>query len=398
MSEPTADTIAIIPARGGSERIARKNLLPLAGLPLLAHSIRHARVADGVQQVYVTTDDEEIAAVARRFGAEVVHRPAELASPTATSESALLHVLDERLAAGLADPERVVFLQCTSPVRRRGDIDAAIETLRARQADSLFSACAFHRLIWADRDGRLESINYDYHRRQREQDMRTQWRENGSIYVTQTDLLREKQNRLGGKIAVYPMDYFAGFQVDEPEHLELIRWIMARPAYRPPIPWPEKIELVVFDFDGVMTDNGLWVDSDGLELVRCDRGDGWGLARLAEAGVEACVLSTEENPVVAARCRKLNLPCAHGLTDKRSALLEEIRGRGISADGVIYVGNDVNDLPALREVGLAVAPADSHPDVLTEADWVLAAPGGRGAVREVCDAILAHLHGAEESS
>ena len=116
MSIPYA--IALIPARGGSKRIPRKNLLPLAGLPLVAHSIRHAIAAHAVSEVYVSTDDPEIADVARTFGAEVVMRPTELAGDQATSESALLHALDDRARRGLPDPELVVFLQPTSPVRR----------------------------------------------------------------------------------------------------------------------------------------------------------------------------------------------------------------------------------------------------------------------------------------
>ena len=155
------DIIAIIPARGGSRRIPRKNLLPLAGQPLVAHSVIHACQSRLVDAVYVSTEDAEIAQVARTYGAQVVLRPPELATDEATSESALLHVLDDRVRRGLADPELVVFLQCTSPVRRSDDIDRAIEILSAGGADSLFSACENSWLIWALQDGQPRSVNYD---------------------------------------------------------------------------------------------------------------------------------------------------------------------------------------------------------------------------------------------
>lgn len=201
----------------------RKNLMEVGGKPLLVHSIEHARVAGRVDEVLVSTEDDEIAAVAEAAGAGVVRRPAELAGATATSESALLHALDAR---GEADPDLVVFLQATSPVRRPDDIDRAIELLLAETADSLFSAHAEIAHTWErDRDG-LRSVTYDWRHRQREQDMSARLRENGSIYVFRPELLRREGNRLGGRIAVYEMDWWSSFQLDEPEHAELLDWIL----------------------------------------------------------------------------------------------------------------------------------------------------------------------------
>jgi YrbI family 3-deoxy-D-manno-octulosonate 8-phosphate phosphatase len=384
---------AIIPARGRSKRIPRKNLLPLAGRPLVAHSIVHARQSHLVREVYVSTDDMDIAEVARAYGAEVVLRPPELASDQATSESALLHVLDERGRQGLPDPDLVVFLQCTSPIRRSDDIDRAIKTLLAAKADSLFSACENTRLVWALKDGQPYSVNYDYHRRQREQDMSQQYRENGSIYVFYPRVLRQYNNRLGGKIAIYEMDYWSSFQLDTPEHAELLEWILRRPEYAPDLSWPEQIELVVFDFDGVMTDNIVTVTENGDEAVRCHRGDGWGVARLREAGIPMIVLSTETNPVVAARCTKLRLPHHQGIGDKGAYLADFLREHQINPANVVYLGNDVNDLECLKLVGLPVAVADAHPRVIAVSRLVLIQRGGHGAVRELCDRILARLAG-----
>ena len=390
--------VAIIPARGGSKRLPRKNLMPVAGRPLVAHSIAHARQSRFVAEVYVSTEDPEIAGVARAYGADVVRRPAELAEDRATSEAALLHVLDERLRGGLPDPDLVVFLQCTSPVRRPDDIDGAVETLLLAGAESLFSACENNRLIWALKDGRPYSVNYDYQSRRREQDMEVQYRENGSIYVFRPEVLREHGNRLGGRIAVYEMDYWSSFQIDAAEHAELIEWVMRRPGYSPEPEWPAHVQLVVFDFDGVMTDNTVWVNVHGGETVRCDRGDGWGIARLRDAGVPMVVLSTEEHAVVAARCAKLKLPCVQGSGDKAASLAALLAERGIEPADVIYVGNDVNDLSCLRMVGMPVAVGDAHPEVMAASKLVLTTKGGRGAVREFCDLLLAALRAAEPHS
>jgi D-sedoheptulose 7-phosphate isomerase len=148
------------------------------------------------------------------------------------------------------------------------------------------------------------------------------------------------------------------------------------------------VSLVVFDFDGVMTDNRVRVHQSGDEAVWCHRGDGWGIARLKEAGFEIVVLSTETNPVVAARCRKLKIEAIHGCDDKRSALQQFARGRNLSAEQIAYVGNDVNDLACMQWVGWPIAVADAVPEVRAIAKWVTRLPGGRGAVREVADRLL----------
>lgn len=153
------------------------------------------------------------------------------------------------------------------------------------------------------------------------------------------------------------------------------------------------IDLVVFDFDGVFTDNAVWVTQEtGVELVRCDRSDGLGVEMLHKAGVPMLVMSTEKNPVVATRCRKLKLECEQGLPDKGARLKEILEARGIDPGRVAYIGNDINDAGCLELVGTAVVVADAHQDVMHLADAVLSRRGGYGAVREFCDALLAQQY------
>ena len=146
---------------------------------------------------------------------------------------------------------------------------------------------------------------------------------------------------------------------------------------------------MVFDFDGVMTDNRVWVDAQGNEQVACNRSDGLGLAMLRERGIDLLVLSTEANPVVGARCRKLSLPYEQGVANKAARLRSQLDERDIAPSDVIYLGNDINDLDCMRLVGCGVAVADAHPDVLREADLILTRAGGHGAVRELCDRLAA---------
>ena len=149
-----------------------------------------------------------------------------------------------------------------------------------------------------------------------------------------------------------------------------------------------KVALVVFDFDGVMTDNRVFIDENGREAVVCSRGDGMGISLLRAAGVPMLIFSTEVNRVVATRAAKLRLECVHGLADKGAALAALLAERNVDPATVAYVGNDVNDRECLRLVGVPICVGDAHPSVLPLARLITAQPGGRGAVREVCDWIL----------
>lgn len=213
--------------------------------------------------------------------------------------------------------------------------------------------------------------------------MALQYRENGSIYVFKPEILRQFNNRLGGRIAVYEMDYWSSFQLDTEEHVRLLGWVLNSPAS--PTIDRRDLDLVVFDFDGVMTNNLVLVDQDGHEAVLCNRSDGLGLAELKASGMRMLVISTETNPVVQARCHKLGLECLSGIADKAAALEQFLTTASIEPARVAFIGNDRNDLPAMALVGWPIAVADAWPEVLARARIRLNRQGGMGAVREFCD-------------
>ncbi len=146
-----------------------------------------------------------------------------------------------------------------------------------------------------------------------------------------------------------------------------------------------QVRLVAFDFDGVFTDNSVYVLQDGTEAVRCSRGDGIGLQKLRALGVDTMIVSTEANPVVSARARKLGIECVQDVRDKGGAIEGIARARGLGLDQIAFVGNDVNDLPCLTRVGLPVVVRDAHADVVPHALYRTRRRGGHGAVREICD-------------
>jgi N-acylneuraminate cytidylyltransferase len=391
--EPVNDTLAIIPARGGSKGIPRKNVLPLAGLPLVAHTIRAAQAAARVGRIIVSTDDAEIGAVAQQYGAEVVWRPAEISGDAASSEAALLHVLDQLEAREGRLPEITVFLQCTSPLTAPEDIDGTLAALQDAGADSAVAVTPFHYFLWREVDGLAQGINHDKMVRPLRQAREPQYLETGAVYVMRTAGFRAARHRFFGQTVLYVTPGERRLEIDEPVDFEIAAARLAalaaegaRRGARAVLPRP--VAGLVLDFDGVFTDNRVLVDQDGREAVWCSRSDGWGLARLRETGLPIVILSTERNPVVTARARKLGLAVIQDAADKAAALRAWLAENSLDPAGVVYLGNDVNDLPAAALVGCVAAVADAHPDFRHAAHLILQAAGGHGAIRELCEVIL----------
>ena len=152
-------------------------------------------------------------------------------------------------------------------------------------------------------------------------------------------------------------------------------------------PLLERLRLAVFDFDGVFTDNRVWVNEHGDETLAFSRSDGLGLRRLEEVGVRPLIVSMEESPIVTARAGKLKVDCVQGVEDKLAVLCERTGELGVALEDTAFVGNDINDAECLRAVGVPVVPADAWPEVMPLARWVLTRAGGTGCVREFCDGV-----------
>lgn len=385
---------AVIPARGGSKGVSRKNLQEVAGVPLVARAVAAALAARSIGRVIVTSDDPEILDVARRAGAEGHRRSSATASDVATSEAALLEVITDLDLARTVDV--LAFLQCTSPFLQPAEIDAVTAPVLAGAADTTFSAAPFHGYLWdVGEDGCAVPVGHAGPERSRRQDEALRLLESGAVYVMRVAGLVETGRRFHGRTVPVQVDPGSAMEIDEPHDLAVARAIaplVERPAGAgaPPsgLPTLDDLDLVVLDFDGVFTDDRVLVATDGQEMVVCDRSDG----RAAEAlrtAVDVLVLSSESNAVVKARCDKLGLECSqgHGLT-KGDALRDELGRRGTDAARVLYLGNDTNDVECLQIVGFPVVVGDSASSARAVAGHVLTARGGRGAIRELTEHLL----------
>ncbi|AOW88775.1 cytidylyltransferase domain-containing protein [Streptomyces olivaceus] len=393
--------LAVIPARGGSKGVPAKNLASVGGVPLVSRAVRECRATRLVTDVVVSTDDQAIAAAAREAGAEVVLRPAAIAGDTATSEAAVLHALDTHEALHGAAVDVVLLVQCTSPFIVREDIDGVAGAVAEDGADTAVTVAPFHGFVWRDgadeasedgtrRDTGGYGVNHDKAYRPRRQDRPQDLLETGAAYAMAAPGFRKHGHRFFGRTELVRTDPARVLEIDDPHDLARARALAPHfDAARPgALPTADDIDAVVLDFDGTQTDDRVLIDSDGREFVSVHRGDGLGIAALRRSGLTMLILSTEVNPVVAARARKLKLPVLHGIDRKDLALKQWCEEQGIAPERVLYVGNDVNDLPCFALVGWPVAVASAHDAVRGAARAVTTVPGGEGAVREVATWLL----------
>ncbi len=402
------EVLAIIPARGGSKGIPRKNIKSFAGFPLIAYSILAALRAESVTRVIVSTDDDEIACVAHEWGAEVPFmRPAELAQDKTTDYPVMRHALDWLKENEAYQPEVVVQLRPTSPVRPLALVDDAVKALLAHpQADCVRGVVPSGQnpfKMWTVDEAsgamkpllQVEGIQEPYNA-PRQILPATYW-QTGHIDAIRLETILEKKSLTGD--VLYPIHIDPKFTVDidvprdwhgAEATLKALTGEVVDPASNRRA-FPKQPKFLVMDFDGVFTDNRVIVDQNGVESVCADRSDGLGFGLLkAQTPVECLIISKERNPVVAQRAAKLGIPFLQAVDDKATALKHAMRERNLAQEETIFVGNDVNDLPTLDIAGYFVAPADSHSEVLRRADLVLKNKGGRGALRELCDKLIAH--------
>jgi YrbI family 3-deoxy-D-manno-octulosonate 8-phosphate phosphatase len=369
-------TVALIPARGGSKGIKRKNLRDLGGISLVGRCIRSAMNSGGFDDVVVSTDDDEIASEALRHGATIWSRPEEFARDQSTTEDAVDNWLDGFASRSAALPDKFFILQCTCPFTDPSDLSRAITALESTQ--SVFAAYLSHRFLWVEESGGgWAPVGHSKAIRLPRQSTGRRAIEAGNFYGIWTSAYQDERTRFAGRTEAVLIDEDRAFDIDSLEDLEIAQRLSVRLDRS-----NEKgVRAVAFDFDGVLTDNRVIVGG-GEERVACNRSDGHWLGLMRNAEVPLIIVTGEKSGPAFERAAKLGIEIESS-SNKADAVTRWMARNSLDPATVAFVGNDIIDIPAFDVVGWPIAVSDSHPDVLAAARIVLPVSGGSGVVAAI---------------
>lgn len=385
--------VAFIPVRGGSKSIPKKNIQPFAGQPLIYWTAKAANDCSWIDEVVISTDDELIKDTVMRLGlhkTKVIARSEATATDEASTESAMLEYAEH------SEFDYMVLIQATSPLLESKHLEEAFEIYADNESDSMLSVVRQKRFIWEQQsNGYCNPVNYDPSRRPRRQEFSGYLVENGAFYITSKSLLMKSGHRISGNVSYYEMEEESYFEIDEPSD-----WVIAESLKLQHVPEHEqtidvqKINLLISDVDGVLTDAGMYYSERGDELKKFNTRDGKGIELIRQAGIQVMILTAENVALVQKRAEKLNVDYVFmGIKDKKKFLEDFfITHPQFSFDSIAYIGDDVNDLESLKAAYLSAAPKDAHPDVLEVVDLTCNRDGGQGCVRELCDFIIKRKH------
>ena len=385
--------VAFIPVRGGSKSIPLKNIKPISGKPLVYWTVKAACECKYIDKVYVATDSEKIRKTVEGFrtGTEanlfsktaVIDRSAESASDKASTEFAMLEFADNY------EFDNIVLIQATSPLLQASDLDRGFEAFETKGTDSVLSVVRQKRFHWENNEeGYSHPTNYDVFHRPRRQEFDGYLVENGAFYISSKEKLVKSRNRVSGNIKAVEMNEDTFFEIDEPSDWVIIEALMKKNGITAPTEIPE-IKLFLTDCDGCLTDGGMYYSENGDELKKFNTKDGMGFALLRQKGIVPGIITSETVDLNRRRAEKLKLDILEmGCKDKLTAIKHICDSRGISLDNVCYIGDDINDIEALKSVGFGCCPANAMPEVKKTVDYVATAIGGAGVIREIVEKII----------
>lgn len=381
--------IAFIPVRGGSKSIPLKNIKPLCGKPLVCWNIEALEACPQVDQVIVATDSEDIWKTVESRGYKKTtlwRRSAESATDTASTESVMLEYLNKEK---LAKDDIFMLVQATSPLTATNHFSEALTMYANGGYDSLLTCVRSYRFFW-NADG--TSMNYDYRNRPRRQNFDGMLMENGAFYINTVANVLESGNRLSGKIGIYEMPEYTATEIDEPDDWMLMESLMVKHGMVGKQSDKKPVKLFITDIDGTLTDGGMYYSENGDELKKFNTRDGMGLQMLREAGIKTAIITSEDRKLNQRRAEKLKVDYLRQgkVNGGKVAVAEEIaKEMGITMAEVAYIGDDVNCVELLSNVGFAACPADACEKVKSIPNIVVMTRyGGEGCVRECCEIIL----------
>ena len=382
--------VAFIPVRGGSKSIPLKNIKPICGKPLVYWTVKAACECRYIDKVYVSTDSEVIRNAVQRFvgeisGAdkiEVIGRSPETATDGASTESAMLEFAEHYIF------DNIILVQATSPMLTAGDLNGGYELYATDNTDSVLSVVKQYRFLWKqDKEENAVPMNYEVFHRPRRQEFDGYLMENGAFYICSRENLLKTGNRLSGNIKAYEMDADTAFEIDEPSDWIIIEALMKKNGLLlDKDPDTKKIKMFLTDCDGCLIDGGMYYSENGDELKKFNTKDGMGLSNIRNKGVVTGIITGENTKIVERRAEKLHINELHqGVTDKLSVVRELAKKYHVSLEEVAYVGDDVNDIPVMEQVGFPCTVNDANSKVKELATYISSYNGGDGAIRDIIE-------------
>lgn len=384
--------IAFIPVRGGSKSIPLKNIKPLCGKPLVCWNIEALETCPEVDEVIVATDSDDIwkTVESRNYKkTRLYRRSAQNASDTASTESVMLEYIDY---AKLSKDDVFMLVQATSPLTEAVHFSEALQTYGEGKYDSMLTCVRNYRFFWNE-DG--SSMNYDYMNRPRRQNFSGMLMENGAFYINTVGNILSNGNRLGGNIGIYEMPEYTATEIDEPDDWMILEKLMRK--YKSEFVNQQKpnIKLFITDIDGTLTDGGMYYSENGDELKKFNTRDGMGIQMLREAGIKTAIITSEDRQLNQRRAEKLKVDfIRQGKVNggKVAVALEIAKELGVTMQEVAYIGDDVNCIKLLSQVGNAACPSDACEKVKNiPGIVVMSKKGGEGCVREFAEQLLGDL-------
>lgn len=374
--------IAVIPCRGGSKGIPRKNLQSVSGIPLVVRTI-FASLAAGIDHIFVSTDDDEISNYAHAAGAKVLRRPSELAQDSSSTDSVLTHAIDSLISLGFQEHDNLFLLQATSPFTKSETIRRASECIENNPGTGVFTATEWHGFIWNYNDRYAIPHQHDHKNRRRRQDLAPQILETGGLYGGSIKGFLDSKVRFVEPLIPILVDRIEAIEIDTWDDLKYCNSISARKEPR----IKSKIKVVFSDFDGVFTDNRVLQFENGEAGSIINRSDGVAISLLKTRNVPFIIITGERNGAAFGRSEKLGIPCIYS-EDKLRTIVEYCSEHSLDLSQVAYIGNDTNDIEALATCGWSYVPSDAENIALSVADQVLHSKGGFGVIRDLVENFL----------
>jgi len=382
--------IGFIPLRGGSKSIPLKNIKIFCGRPLCYWAIEALQNCNGIDKIVIATDADEIKECVLQFGfnkLEVYNRDTENARDTSSTEAVVLEYIKKHQ---FEDNDTLVLVQATNPFITSEDLYGAFKLIEYEHLDSLLTCVRTKRFFWKENG---TPVNYDYKKRPRRQDFAGELMENGAFYISPIKNIVQSQNRLNGKIGIYEMPEYSAFEIDEADD-----WIIMEALFRKHIlpasaaKNDRQIKLFLSDVDGVLTDAGMYYTESGDELKKFNTHDGMAFQLLRNNGIKTGIITSENTALVERRSKKLKVDFLYQGKEgknKLEAAREICSSLNIGLQDAAYIGDDLNCVALLEQVGLAACPADAVQTVKNiPGIKLLATKGGNGAVREFVDFLL----------